>query len=213
MGSNFITTAELSRAFRKKLSVCLVTSSFVTYRNTILFGLSTYWGEGMALNEDCTLEPAASEAALAVADLLDAGDADPVDLTMGSQDPGTTTDTSKANDDAPQGGKWDLTRKDLKRIRKRPGAPRWTIKLAKAIAEVWGDKKEPGPAEKRVWKVILAFDSSGKEHIEGKAKEDKKRVKKKEKKKAKKLRKSKKKPKKGKGDTSASSSSDSDSSS
>ena len=62
-------------------------------------------------------------------------------------------------------------------------------------------------------KVILACDSNGREHIEGKAKEDKKRAKRKEKKKAKKLRKSKKKSKKGKDDTSASPSSDLDSSS
>ena len=93
-------------------------------------------------------------------------------------------------------------KKDVKRIRNRPGAPRWTIKLAKAIAEVWGDKKEPGTAERKMWKVILACDSSGREHVEGKAKEDKKRAKRKEKKKAKKLRKSKKKSKKDKDDTS-----------
>ena len=125
----------------------------------------------MTLNEDCTLEPAASEAAFAIAGLLDASDADPVDLTMSSQDPGTTTDTSKATDDAPQGGKRDLTRKNLKRIRQRPGPPRWTSKLAKAIAKVCGNKKQPGPAEKKMWRVILAYDSSGREHIEGRAKE------------------------------------------
>ena len=101
VGSNFITTAELSRAFRKNLTVCLVTGSFVTYRNALLLGLSTSWGEEMTLNEDCTLVPAASEAAFAVADLLDAGNADPVGPTMGSQGPGATTDTSKATDDAP----------------------------------------------------------------------------------------------------------------
>ena len=136
VGSNFITTAELLRAFQKNLSFCLVTGSFVTYMNALLFGPSTYWGEEMTLNEDCTLELAASEAAFAVTNLLDAGDADHMDLTMSSQDPGTTTDTSKATKDAPQGGKRDLTRKNLKRIRKRPGAPRWTIWSLEQVEEL-----------------------------------------------------------------------------
>ena len=154
------------------------------------------------MSTDYTLEPAASKAALALADLLSAGDEDPAGLTLGSQDPGTTTDTSKATEGTPKAGKRDLTRKNLKRITKRPGAPRWTIRLAKAIAEVWGDKKDPGPAEKKMWKVIC--DSSGKEHIESKAKEEKKKARRKEKKKAKKLHKSKKKSKKSKDDTSSS---------
>ena len=42
VGSNFITTAELSRASRKNLFVCLVTGSFVAYGNALPFGLSTY---------------------------------------------------------------------------------------------------------------------------------------------------------------------------
>ena len=141
--------AELSRAFKKKLSVCLVTGSFVTYRNALLFGLATYWGEEMTLNEDCTLEPVASEAAFAVADLLGAGDADPVDLTMSSQAPGTTTDSSKATDDAPQAGKQDLTRKNLKRITKGPGPRGGPSSLPRRSRRCGGTRRNPARRRRR----------------------------------------------------------------
>ena len=95
MGSNFISTAELSRAFRKSLSGCLITGSFASYRNALLFGPATYWGEDMSMSTDYILELAASEAAFALANLPSAGEKDPAGLTLGLQDPDTTTNTSK----------------------------------------------------------------------------------------------------------------------
>ena len=95
---------------------------------------------------DFTLEPAASEAACALLDLLEAGDDPPV--TAGGSSAATLTGNSAAAADMKEEeaghGKVDLTHKNLKRIRKRPGAPRWTVWLAKVVAKVWGDKKFRG---------------------------------------------------------------------
>ena len=98
MGANFISTKELSRTFGNILPACLITGSFSSYRNALLFGMGTYWG---LLGTDYTSEPAASEAAFTLADLLSAGDKEPAGLTLGSKNLGTTTDTSKATKETP----------------------------------------------------------------------------------------------------------------
>ena len=76
-GSNFVSAGELSRVFRKNLGICFVTGAFHVYRNALTFALSSYWGEDLTMAADFTLEPAASEAAYALLDLLEAGDDPP----------------------------------------------------------------------------------------------------------------------------------------
>ena len=110
---------------------------------------------------------------------------------LGAEDKGSETEDT---DD--EKGYATLTKRNLKRIRKRAGAPKWTIRLAKVIHQLWGEEEEPAEAAVLVWKVIIKLDVSGKEHLKGRAKEDKKKAKrkaKKEKKKQKKGKKSKKK--------------------
>ena len=75
-----------------------------------------------------------------------------------------------------------LTKKNLRRVTKRPGVPKWTITLNKVITKLWGEEEEPPEAARMIWKVIIKLDVNGREHVNKRAKEDKKRAKKKAKK-------------------------------
>jgi len=107
-----------------------------------------------------------------------------------------------------------LTLKNLKTMRKRKGAPRWTQKLAKIITGAWeGEETEPPKIQaEELWKVMLRCDTQGKDHLKKKHKEDKRKEKRKEKKAKKKEQKKKKKGKKSSSRDSSSSDSSSDSS-
>ena len=120
---------------------------------------------------------------------------------------------SETEDTDDEKGYTTLTKKSLKRIKKRAGAPKWTIRLAKVIQQLWGEDEEPAEAAVLVWKVIIKLDVSGKEHLKGRAKEDKKKAKRRAKKDKKKKKGKKSKKKKHSSSSSDSSSSSSSSSS
>ena len=105
------------------------------------------------------------------------------------------------------------TRKNLRRVKKRTGVPKWTIKLAKVITKLWGEEEEPPEAARMIWRVIIKLDANGRDHISKRAKEDKKKAKKKAKKDKKKKKKGKHSKKKKHSSSSSDSSSNSSSSS
>ena len=95
-----MSTAKMSRTFRKNLTVCLVARSFLSFRNALIFGLLTYWEEDMSMSADYNPDPSMLEAAYALVDLLQTSDQDLADVGNSSQDAGATTDTSRATDEA-----------------------------------------------------------------------------------------------------------------
>ena len=119
-----------------------------------------------------------------------------------------------------------LSKKNMKMLRKRPGAPKYVrhfVKLISELAEEHDGSAEFGPVEVKIWEVLLKCDEKGKKHLKdeekirrSKERERKKKEKRRARKKSEKARKSKKKKssKCGKwSDSSSDSSSPSDSSS
>ena len=119
-----------------------------------------------------------------------------------------------------------LSKKNMKMLRKRPGAPkyvRYFVKLISELAEEHDGSAEFGPVEVEIWEVLLKCEEKGEKHLKdeekiwrSKEKECKKKEKRWATKKSEKARKSKKKKssKSGKwSDLSSDSSSTSDSSS
>ena len=119
-----------------------------------------------------------------------------------------------------------LSKKNMKLLRKRPGAPKYVrhfVKLISELAEEHDGAVDFGPVEVKIWEVLLKCDEKGKKHLKdeekirrSKEKERKKKEKRRPRKKSEKERKSKKKKssKSGKwSDSSSDSSLTSDSSS
>ena len=119
-----------------------------------------------------------------------------------------------------------LSKKNMKMLRKRPGAPKYVrhfVKLIGELAEEHDGSAGFGPVEVKIWGVLLKCDEKGKKHLKDEEKirrsketERKKKEKRRARKKSKKARKSKtkKSSKSGKwSDSSSDSSSTSDSSS
>ena len=108
----------------------------------------------------------------------------------------------------------ELTIKNLKTMRRRKGAPRWTQRLAKVVTKAWegAETEPPNIKAMELWKVMLRCDAQGKEHLKKKHKEDKRKEKRREKKAKKKEQNKKKKWKKSGSRDSSSSESSSESS-
>ena len=96
-----------------------------------------------------------------------------------------------------------LSKKNMKMLRKRPGAPKYVrhfVKLINELAEEHDGAAEFGPVEVKIWEVLLKCDEKGKKHLKdeekirrSKEKERKKKEKRRARKKSERERKSKKK--------------------
>ena len=96
-----------------------------------------------------------------------------------------------------------LSKKNMKMLRKRPGAPKYVrhfVKLINEVAEEHDGSAEFGPVEVKIWELLLKCDEKGKKHLKdeetirrSKEKERKKKEKRRAKKKSEKACKSKKK--------------------
>ena len=96
-----------------------------------------------------------------------------------------------------------LSKKNMKMLRKRPGAPKYVrhfVKLTSELAEEHDGAVDFGPVEVKIWEVLLKCDEKGKKHLKdeekiwrSKEKERKKKEKRRARKKSEKERKSKKK--------------------
>ena len=96
-----------------------------------------------------------------------------------------------------------LSKKNMKMLRKRPGAPKYVrhfVKLISELAEEHDGSAEFGPVEVKIWEVLLKCDEKVKKHLKdeekirrSKEKERKKKEKRRARKKSEKARKSKKK--------------------
>ena len=96
-----------------------------------------------------------------------------------------------------------LSKKNMKMLRKRPGAPNYArhfVKLISELAEEHNGAVEFGPVEVKIWELLLKCDEKGKKHLKdegkiwrSKEKERKKKEKQRARKKSERARKSKKK--------------------
>ena len=72
----------------------------------------------------------------------------------------------------------EMTANNLKRLRKRPGAPKWVHELCKMLLEKvenWEESFEDrsdGDMILEVWRIILPIDKAGKSWLKQKAKEE-----------------------------------------
>ena len=226
-----LNTSKLALLFNRTLNVCLVCKNFMAYRDAFLFGLSLAWGIEVP---DLELAQPQSEAAFELcASLQDleraaAGghhhgghvgtiDAGPSAGTQPGKVPaggGIGADDEDGKEERGERDKWNrLTTRAVRSMRRRAGAPRWTIKLCKALESQLREDEEmgaegPPPLAAKVWKILLDCDVTGADDLKAKMKEKRRKEKKKARRQRKKDRK-----RKGKGRAGKDNSSDSEDSS